>query len=739
MLGALKTGAKSLEELIGHSQVGMAPEKAKTERELVQSIYQRALQQEDGALKEFKAILAKLKSRRVEQELREGDPGIKKRNRMLETAEAKIIAEIQTGKQEQKLAKKSQLEASKKQDTQRMIMAGLPVHKNVIMPTYEKDERLKVYREVDAPPESIYMAVGYDGAVTDQAPVKGERHYRKFYMDELENNHEIFCRKPFHKIAIMRGQSRGLNPGFFDKLFGGGNEDESGNPSDEKQVGEFKGHVMIYNQKNRERYVAERAAKVAEMESVLNEIHLKRFGKRFKTDIRNLESAEEKHKFKRALVDMDAYKDDLMKFLTETSYEESLQRQLATPTDCLVRLYLLEGFDFASRDIGSFSDPYVVVRCGKNVISRRDKYQLDEPNPKLHEVFEFHARFPGAPNLEILAYDFDDLFGDDLIGKTSIDLDDRQFSPEWRAIADKPIEYRELYHPSTSLAQGTILCWLELEAQGKKNPTTRKWDITPEPSQDYQLRVAVYNTKNVPMEDLEGTSDVYVKAWIDEKESKETDTHWRCTGGEAAFNYRLLFDFKSPTYSKSEREAYKLRLQLFDRDLFKSNDFICEFTLDLRLLVLDCRATQRPVHLSEKYYTSYFRDAIKEEGGVQIMLEFEDEDSFWLSVKRPKDKLPIKIRLDVRVLPGKDAKNQQVGSARSEPNHSPKLSAPLGRMKFSMNPLEMLGQLVGPEFKAKLYAYAGTLLCLALCIMMAPMLASELTSKLVLNMVGLGG
>ena len=56
-----------------------------------------------------------------------------------------------------------------------------------------------------------------------------------------------------------------------------------------------------------------------------------------------------------------------------------------------------------------------------------------------------------------------------------------------------------------------------------------------------------------------------------------------------------------------------------------------------------------------------------------------------------------------------------------------------------MNPLEMLGQLVGPEFKAKLYAYAGTLLCLALCIMMAPMLASELTSKLVLNMVGLGG
>jgi len=50
------------------------------------------------------------------------------------------------------------------------------------------------------------------------------------------------------------------------------------------------------------------------------------------------------------------------------------------------------------------------------------------------------------------------------------------------------------------------------------------------------------------MEDIEGTSDVFVKAWINENDKKETDTHWRCTTGDASFNYRLLFDFKSPTY-----------------------------------------------------------------------------------------------------------------------------------------------------------------------------------------------
>lgn len=40
------------------------------------------------------------------------------------------------------------------------------------------------------------------------------------------------------------------------------------------------------------------------------------------------------------------------------------------------------------------------------------------------------------------------------------------------------------------------------------------WDITPEPIQDYQLRVAVYDAKNVPREDAEGTSDVFVKAYF---------------------------------------------------------------------------------------------------------------------------------------------------------------------------------------------------------------------------------
>ena len=40
-------------------------------------------------------------------------------------------------------------------------------------------------------------------------------------------------------------------------------------------------------------------------------------------------------------------------------------------------------------------------------------------------MFEFSASFPGAAPLVIEAYDYDLLFGDELIGKSVLDLDDR--------------------------------------------------------------------------------------------------------------------------------------------------------------------------------------------------------------------------------------------------------------------------------------------------------------------------
>lgn len=38
---------------------------------------------------------------------------------------------------------------------------------------------------------------------------------------------------------------------------------------------------------------------------------------------------------------------------------------------------MIEGYDLASRDIGSDSDPYLVISVGDQVFNERDNYQLD--------------------------------------------------------------------------------------------------------------------------------------------------------------------------------------------------------------------------------------------------------------------------------------------------------------------------------------------------------------------------
>ena len=220
----------------------------------------------------------------------------------------------------------------KKRDTLHMLTEGIPIYKNAIMPRYEKDERLKIQREVHVPPESLFMAIGYDGAVTDQAPVAGNRHYRKYYMDELENNREIFKHSPFYKTPVMRGQERGLKAGLFDKLLGIG-KTEQGSLSSLKEVGWFKGHVSVYNEAERETQAGQKASKLASIVKLLQDVHTKKYGEPLRIDPRNLflQSADSKNKFKRRLIDMEVHSEELMRLLVEAGQEQQLLKQLQTP------------------------------------------------------------------------------------------------------------------------------------------------------------------------------------------------------------------------------------------------------------------------------------------------------------------------------------------------------------------------------------------------------------------------
>ena len=108
--------------------------------------------------------------------------------------------------------------------------------------------------------------------------------------------------------------------------------------------------------------------------------------------------------------------------------DENLKRALLAQVKCTVRVYVIEAFDLASRDIGSPSDPYLYIQCNRKIFNERNNYQLDEPNPKFFKHFDFEGTFPGCSPLQIDLYDYDDVFGDDLIGTTMVDLEDRYFS-----------------------------------------------------------------------------------------------------------------------------------------------------------------------------------------------------------------------------------------------------------------------------------------------------------------------
>ena len=181
---------------------------------------------------------------------------------------------------------------------------------------------------------------------------------------------------------------------------------------------------------------------------------------------------------------------------------------------------MVSAYDLASRDIGGASDPYVKISCGDEMFSERDDYALDEPSPFFGKHYDFPVIFPGCPPVRVDIMDYDDLFGDDLIGTSWIDMEDRYFLPEWRALADKPVEFRQIYHPSSSVSQGVFKCWVEInpaKCEPEIDEKLKPYDISQKPDEEFEVRLVVWDTKEIKMMDAEGTSDVYIRAFFDSK------------------------------------------------------------------------------------------------------------------------------------------------------------------------------------------------------------------------------
>jgi hypothetical protein len=134
-----------------------------------------------------------------------------------------------------------------------------------------------VYREINLPPSSLFINLGWDEFPTSQGnqdleefvSVRGNalikkkdmitynlsknttnsldtrKHYRRFYGQELEKVNEIMPKEsPFNSYDIVRGRSRGFQNPLW-RLTKKMKQDHSGEVSTETVVGKFKGLIQV--------------------------------------------------------------------------------------------------------------------------------------------------------------------------------------------------------------------------------------------------------------------------------------------------------------------------------------------------------------------------------------------------------------------------------------------------------------------------------------------------------------
>jgi hypothetical protein len=53
---------------------------------------------------------------------------------------------------------------------------------------------------------------------------------------------------------------------------------------------------------------------------------------------------------------------------------EEITKQLLIKTECVVRVYVMDAFELASRDEKSLSDPYVIVKLGNKTVGDPKNY-----------------------------------------------------------------------------------------------------------------------------------------------------------------------------------------------------------------------------------------------------------------------------------------------------------------------------------------------------------------------------
>ena len=156
-----------------------------------------------------------------------------------------------------------------------------------------------------------------------------------------------------------------------------------------------------------------------------------------------------------------------------------------------------------------------------------------------------------------------------------------------------------------------------------------------------------------------------------------------------------------------------LTLQVYDNDLFSSDDFICGATINIKNLITVPKYLDMPIKFTRDYYNGLSAEEKKAYEGIEFEPASEDPEGikFWVQCYKA-GKQGGRVMCSLEILPQWKADLNKVGKGRDEPNLDPYLPPPVGRFEFSLNPFKMLNQCVGPKFRRKMYCF------ICLCLLM---------------------
>ncbi|XP_029967575.1 fer-1-like protein 6 isoform X2 [Salarias fasciatus] len=467
-----------------------------------------------------------------------------------------------------------------------------------------------------------------------------------------------------------------------------------------------------------------------------------------------------------------------------------------SPTQVLIRVYIVSASNLHPADPDGKADPYIVLRLGKNEVKDRDNYIAKQLNPVFGRSFEFQATFPKESLLTVLIYDFDLVGGDDLIGETRIDLENRFYSRHratcglpteysidgynaWRdclkpsellskmcrenglegptfrpgriTVADKVftgktlfmdedqpvesyehlslkilhrwaeipgvgcklvpehIETRTLFNKARpGLDQGQVQMWVDMFPMDLPHPGPSV-DISPRKPKGYELRIIIWNTEDVILEDssfLTGqqSSDIYVKGWLKglEDDRQETDVHYNSLTGEGNFNWRMVVPFsylpaekvvvvrKRESIFSLDKTEQKIPaifiLQVWDFETLSSDDFLGALELDLH-----------GFHRGAKTAKSCKLDLLTDVSERISIFQQKRARGWWPFSKGGE--LTGKVEAEFHLVTAEEAEKNPVGRARKEPEPLPKPNRPDTSFSWFMNPFKCFFHLVWKSYK----------------------------------------